>query len=293
MTTSNIPGPLGHDVHLADSQGKSWRDAGRQGGHTPGPIRVADASKDESKDKSKKTAPASAITIIWHIYETLMKATAGGVPKGYSREDFKAWFNASDEINPDGSRNLDGFGKWDDERIHVEWNFNPRTGVQDFEKSLKRKGAIVVYIGHSALTLTADGQPPGPSRGLTPQGKDQPEIPNATLSGLLSKSAASLVILGSCDSKTAVGRISDGPPIIATNSGSDRKTDISRMTRGAGTFLFLLAGWELDSGAQPNNRHKSGRGTIDEALAASAEAFTDIPDRFELVHGDGSMKLFP
>jgi hypothetical protein len=297
MATCNSPDPLGSDVHVADTHGKSWRDVGCQGGHTAGPIRVADA--DAPTDKSKKPAKATPApnkvdTIIWHIYvATLMKPTPGGVPKGYYPEDFKAWFNASDETNPDGSRNLDGSGKWAAENIQLEWNTNPRTGVQDFEKSLKRKGAIVVYIGHSALTLTADGQPPGPSRGLTPQGKDQPEIPNATLSGLLSKSAASLVILGSCDSKTAVGRISDGPPIIATNSGSDRKTDISRMTRGAGTFLFLLAGWELDSGAQPNNRHKSGRGTIDEALAASAEAFTDIPDRFELVHGDGSMKLFP
>jgi hypothetical protein len=109
----------------------------------------------------------------------------------------------------------------------------------------------------------------------------------------LSKSVASLVIIGSCDSKTAVGRISDGPPIIATNSGADRLTDISRMARAAGTFLFLLIGLELDGGGQPNNPHKSGHGTIDEALAASAEAFTGIADRFELVHGDGSIKLIP
>jgi len=44
--------------------------------------------------------------------------------------------------------------------------------------------------------------------------------------------------------------------------------------------LFLLIGWELDGGGQPNNPHKSGHGTIKEALAASAEAFTDLPDRF-------------
>jgi hypothetical protein len=34
-------------------------------------------------------------------------------------------------------------------------------------------------------------------------------------------------------------------------------------------------------------------GTIKEALAASAEAFTDLPDRFELVHGNDSIKLIP
>jgi hypothetical protein len=54
------------------------------------------------------------------------------------------------------------------------------------------------------------------------------------------------------------GKITDGPPIIATNSGADRITDISRMARAAGSFLFLLIGWELDGGGQPNNPHKSG-----------------------------------
>jgi hypothetical protein len=77
------------------------------------------------------------------------------------------------------------------------------------------------------------------------------------------------------------------------HSGADRVTDISRMARAAGTFLFLLIGWEMDGNTQPNNPHKGGHGTINEALAASAEAFTDLPDRFELVHGDGSIKLFP
>ena len=152
----------------------------------------------------------------------------------------------------------------------------------------------MVYIGHSTLTATPKGQPEGPSRGLSPENpKKGPEIPNATLRNLLSKSAASLVIIGSCDSKTAVGKISAGPPIIATNSGADRTTDISRMARAAGTFLFLLIGWELDGRGQPNDAHKSGHGTINEALAASAEAFTDLTDRFELVHGDGSIKLIP
>jgi hypothetical protein len=34
-------------------------------------------------------------------------------------------------------------------------------------------------------------------------------------------------------------------------------------------------------------------GTIKEALAASAEAFTDLQDRFELVDGNDSIKLIP
>ena len=46
-------------------------------------------------------------------------------------------------------------------------------------------------------------------------------------------------------------------------------------------------------GGQPNNPHKGGHGTINEALAASAAEFKGMEDRFELVHGDGSIKLFP
>jgi hypothetical protein len=288
MTTSRIPGPLGRDVHLANFHGTLGCDVGCHRGHTPGPIRVADAPKDKSKKPAP--APTSVNTIIWHVYETLLRPTAGGLPQGFTKRDLAVWFNASDD-----TRIPDGPGKWDTAGIKVEFNTDPKTGVKDFEKSLQRKGAIVVYIGHSTLTpAKSPKDPEGPSRGLSPDNpKKGPEIPNATLRTLLSKSAASLVIIGSCDSKTAVGNISAGPPIIVANSGADRVTDISRMARAAGTFLFLLIGWELDGQGQPNNPHTNGHGTISEALAASAEAFTDIPDRFELVHGDPSIKLFP
>jgi hypothetical protein len=59
------------------------------------------------------------------------------------------------------------------------------------------------------------------------------------------------------------------------------------------SFLFLLIGWERDTGEQPNKTHKRAHGTINEALAASAAEFQDMDDRFELAHGDGSIKLFP
>ena len=58
-------------------------------------------------------------------------------------------------------------------------------------------------------------------------------------------------------------------------------------------------GWERDTKEQPNKTHKGGHGTINEALEATAKEFkgTDesqaVGDRFELVHGDGSIKLFP
>jgi hypothetical protein len=287
MATSRIGDPLGHDVRLANSHGALGCDVGCQRGHTPGPIRVADGPKDKSKKPDP--APTAVDTIIWHIYETLIPPHSGR-PQGFTKQDFFNWFNASDD-----TRLPEGPGKWDTAGFRIEKHTDPKTGVKDFEKSLQRKGAIVVYIGHSTLTHPkVENGPLGPSRGLSPVNPEKgPEIPNATLRTLLSKSAASLVIIGSCDSKTAVGNISAGPPIIVANSGADRVTDISRMARAAGTFLFLLIGWELDGHEQPNDPHKGGHGTIDEALAASASAFTDLPDRFELVNGDGSKKLFP
>jgi hypothetical protein len=35
---------------------------------------------------------------------------------------------------------------------------------------------------------------------------------------------------------------------------------ICRMARAAGTFLFLLIGWELDGQGQPNNPHTNAQG---------------------------------
>jgi hypothetical protein len=291
MATSTTPGPLQHDVHSANSHGTSGYDVGCQRRHTAGPIRVADASTDKPKKPSTTAPPPTKVDkIIWHVYETLIRPTAVGLPQGFTKRDLLVWFKASDDPGEP-----DGFGKWDAARIKVEFNTNPKTGVKDFEKSLQTKGAIVVYIGHSTLTppKTPKG-PDGPSLGLSPENPQKgPEIPNGRLRILLSKSAASLVIIGSCDSKTAVGRISDGPPIIAVNSGADRVSDISTMARAACTLLFLLGGWELAGTArQPTDPHQGGYGTINEALEASAEAFSDVSDRFELVHGDGSIKLF-
>jgi hypothetical protein len=287
MATSSIPGPLGHDLTLAKTHLSLRCDVGCHRGHTPGPIRVADADAPSKKATKAPPTPAQVDRIIWHIYETLHKPSKD-VPRGYSEQDLEAWFNASDDRSISG-----GPGKWDTAGIKVEYNTNPKRGVKDFENSLQTKGAIVVYIGHSTLSpAKVKNGPLGPSRGLSPDHPERgPEIPNNRLRTLLSNSAASLVIIGSCDSKTAVGNLSTGPPIIVANSGKNRETIIGRMARAAGTFLFLLVGWELDGNGEPNNPHKSGHGTISEALAASAEAFTDVEDRFELVHGDGSIKL--
>jgi hypothetical protein len=238
--------------------------------------------------KPAPPAPAKVDKIIWHVYANLINPTPGD--KGFSKQDLADWFIASDD-----TRFPEGPGKWDDAGINVEFKTNSKTGVKDFESSLQTKGAIVVYIGHSTLTAPKTPKDPdGPSLGLSPLNPFKgPDIPNSRLRTLLSKAAASLVIIGSCDSKTAVGKINDGPPIVAINSGPDRVTDLSRMARGAGILLFVLSGWDLDGQGQPNTKHKGGRGTINEGLEASAEAFTSLPDRFELVHGDGPTKPFP
>ena len=288
MANSSIPGPLGLDLKLADAQLSLRCDVGCHRGHPPGPIRVADGPKDKSK-KMAKAAPAATKTIIFHIYVPIIPVGDTPGNKGYSVQDFIDWFKA-----PDDPR-IPDVGKWSVENIDLEFFINTKSGVIDFQNSLKREGAIVVYIGHSTLTPPKSPKDPeGPSRGLSPDNpRKGPEIPNTTLRALLSKSKASLVIIASCDSKTAVGNLSVGPPIIVTNSGTDRVTLIPRMANAVATFLFLLIGWERDKQEQPNNPHKGGHGTINEALAASAAEFKDMDDRFELAHGDGSIKLFP
>jgi hypothetical protein len=227
-------------------------------------------------------APTKVDTIILHIY-ALMGLGPGG--RGFSPQDFIDWFKALDDpSNPVSD-------KWSVEGINVEFYTNTKSGVKDFEKSLQRKGAIVVYIGHSTL----DKGNRYHSLGLDLSGiAKQPEIPSATLRTLLSKSAASLVIIASCDAKTAVGKLSAGPPVIVQNSGTDTnsKTDtttpIPRMANAVATFLFLLIGWERDRRGQPNDPHKG-------ATRRSTRRWLrrGMDDRFELIQGDGSIKLFP
>ena len=129
MANSRIPGPLSNDFHPG-AHGKSWCEVGCQRGHTPGPVRVADAPKN----KSNKPAPISTKTIIWHVYETLIPPQPG-YPQGYNKEALKAWFNASDD-----TRLPDGPGKWDAAGITLEWNTDPKTGSKILKSLFKGKG---------------------------------------------------------------------------------------------------------------------------------------------------------
>ncbi len=245
---------------------------------------VADASTDKSK-KPAKQAPAATKndTIIFHLYLPITVTGDKAGDKGFSAEDYFSWI--------EGPVDQYDSGRWSNEGISLEHKTDSKSGVAEFKKSLQRKGAVVVYLGHSTL----DQYNGNNSMGLTPQGKSTPEIPNATLRTLLSKSAASLVIIASCDSKTSVGKITDGPPVIVTNSGADKMTNTTHWAQALGAFFFLLIGLEIDSKGQPSMKRKAGHATINDALAASADAFkaAGTGDRFELANGDGTIVLFP
>src|SRR5262245_35219951 len=126
MTYSRTPGPLGRDAHLAQSH-QTWCDVGCRGGHTPGPIRVADTSADKSKKKTKTPpAPTKTTTIILHLYVPIIPAGQNPGDKGFSQQDFIDWFRA-----PDDPR-IPDIGKWSIEGIDLEFKTDTKSGVKDF-----------------------------------------------------------------------------------------------------------------------------------------------------------------
>src|SRR5437588_236132 len=123
MANSRIPGPLEHGVHLTDAHGTLRCDVGCQRGHTPGPIRVADAPTDKSKKTTKAPpAPTKVDTIILHIYAPIIPAGQTSGSKGFSQQDFIDWFQA-----PDDPRVPD-VGKWFYEGIQLEFYTNTKSG---------------------------------------------------------------------------------------------------------------------------------------------------------------------
>jgi len=283
-----MPGPLGRNYGSADALEPLCDTDGCRNAQLPGPIgvhhhrpvRVADAEKDKTKKPSTK---GKIDTIIFHLY---MPITGS-----FTSQKFINWLQGiSDEDADNGPDQNVQIERFEAEGLNLEVNTNTKSGVADFKKSLQREGAVVVYLGHSAL----DQYHGNSSLGLTPQGKKEPEIPNRELRSHLPKSTASLVIIASCDSMTAVGTPTAGPAIIVTNSGADKTTWSTHWAYALGTFFFLLIGLELDARDQPAIKRKGGHATISEALKASDDEFAKLgtDDRFKLVHGDGSKMLF-
>jgi hypothetical protein len=299
MANSRMPGPLGGQDYATGPGGAWWcDDSGCRRGRTPGPtgvryrrpVRVADARAG----KSKTPPPLAKVdTIVFHLYLPITVQGDKAGDKGFSAQDFFDWIKGTrDDAVPDDGR----IHEWQPDRwanlgINLELKTTTKSGAADFKKSLQRKGAVVVYLGHSVLDQYHDNR----SLGLTPQGHSKPEIPSEELRTLLKKSTASLVIIASCDSMTSVGKVTSGPPVIVTDSGDDRMTNTTHWAHALGAFFFLLIGLELDSGGQPAIQRKAGHATIKEALDVSADAFAKAGtnDRFKLLNSDGSLKIFP
>jgi hypothetical protein len=250
MANCRIPVPQGPHLNAADATASSsGDDIGCQGGHLPGPagshyhrpIVVADAEKDKSKntpdktpDKPKSADQVKIDTIIFHLY--LPITVKGDKPgsKSFLAQDFFDWIKGTkdDAVPDDGKIHEWQQDHWETEGISLELNTALATGVDDFKKSLQRKGAIVVYLGHSSL----DEYHGNRSMGLTPQGRSKPEIPSDDLRALLKKSTACLVIVASCDSLTSVGTPGDSAAIISTDSGPDKMTNTIQWANALGAF---------------------------------------------------------
>lgn len=285
MANGRIPGPLRGYDYLELPRGPLGCEGNGfacEGRNTPGPIgvrdrrpiRVADAEKRDSKKPAKKpSTPASAQTVHLHFY---MPVTGS-----YSATSLFEWLRGPEDFDHPLTR-------WAEADIGLILHKDKNSAVGDFKKSLQEPGAVVVYLGHSALDFKNKR-----SLGLTPTGSSKPEIPAETVTPLLQKSKASLVILASCDSQSCVGKLTGGPAVVVTDSGKDLKTWSTDWAHALGAFLFVLLGFDLDASEQPQPR-KKGRGTINEALDASAEAFKNAKttDRFKLVNGDGSTIIF-
>ena len=95
-------------------------------------------------------------------------------------------------------------------------------------------------------------------------------------------------------SNSSVGTFATRSAVLAW-SGADKMTNTTHWAQALGAFFFLLIGLEIDSNGQPSIKRKAGHATINDALAASADAFkaAGTGDRFELANGDGTIVLFP
>ena len=228
---------------------------------------------DPTGEYTKNLRPVTALEV--HIYMDI----------GRSREEYFQWLTNYDNGDTTGNRGQE-FKQFMPTR-----HFNSATGVRDFTDSLQKKGAIVLYIGHGALGRTGNG----PSEGLVPDAanhseKDPPQIPNERLRQMLRDSKASLVIIAACDSVTAVGHLTGGPPVVVTDSGKKRLTQGGPMALAAAAFLFSLIGVELDQQRQPYKKLYGGHARIMRALDAANEMFASTREQsaFVLAGDDNS-----
>jgi hypothetical protein len=287
MANARIPGPQGAHDQTGSSK-RLWAledDSYRSGSsHPPGPvgvrahrpIRVADAEGKDAKKPGKKTSPPPADkTVHLHFY---LDPT-----DSYSATSLVDFIRGpEDYVNP--------LNRWDQAGIKLVSHTNVGSGADDFKKSLQDEGAVVVYLGHSALDFKNKR-----SMGLTPKGSTKPEIAPDKLMDLLKQSKTSLVTLASCASSTLVGKMTGGPAVVVTNSQANLTTWSNDWANALGPFLLVLLGYNLPPSALQPTVRKEGRGKISDALDAANAAFKSqkTDDRFELANGDTSTVIFP
>ena len=190
------------------------------------PIRVADAQGEDKKKPGKKTTPPPAAkTVHLHFYLD---------PTGsYSVSSLFDFIRGPEDYN-------NPLNRWDTAGISLVLHSKVDSGAADFKKSLQDPGAVVVYLGHSALDFKNKR-----SMGLTPKGISPAEIPPDKLMELLKQSKASLVVLASCASSTLVGKMSGGPAVVVTNSQCNLTTWSNDWANALGPFLLVLLGFDL------------------------------------------------
>jgi hypothetical protein len=181
------------------------------------------------------------------------------------------------------------FDRWEDAGVNLDFKSKAVSGTADFKTSLQDTDSVVVYLGHSVLDFKNKR-----SLGLSPLGHETAEIAPDALMSLLKASKAKLVILATCASSTCVGKLTAGPAVVVTNSGSNLTTWSFDWAHALTAFLLLLIDYEVGGSGQPVARNK-GRATISDALDASNVAFKNqkTTDRFELAFGKGSTVVFP
>ena len=155
MANSRIPGPL--SMTFIRAHGKS-NGASRMS--TAGIRRGLFVWQTHRKDKPKK--PRSHIDKITPSFGIFIRPWCSPEPggtQGFDQESFIRHGSTLPMTRVSRTALVNGTTAG----IHARVEHQPQNGGQRLRKSLQRKGAIVVYIGHSTLTKTPKGQPDGPS----------------------------------------------------------------------------------------------------------------------------------
>lgn len=168
-------------------------------------------------------------------------------------------------------------------RFQISMRTQPSKAISDLKEALNTRGALVVYMGHTALDKKG-------AIGLQPQLKKKTILKNQELVKLLEKASANVVVLAGCSTKASVPKqLKNDIVTITTDSGSNLVTHSLDFARAIAAFLFALIGYTFD----PNTSAVTQRNTIakiNEAIA-DANAFLRNGDQFVLASGNGNMTL--